>query len=451
MNIITLQPLPKPTKAIVTIPGSKSYTNRALLLAALTKGEITIENPLLSDDTNAMRECLQALGITIQEGHDSFIVSGDITQIKNNEYHLNARLSGTTIRFLLALCCVIPGTKILTGEEGLNKRPIGTLVDALRELGAHISYLEKAGFPPVKITSSKLTNHIVNMRGDISSQYFSALLMIAPLMNGLTITVAGEQISKPYIDMTIDSMKTFGVHPENDTYRTYTIADGQRYSATAYRVEGDFSSAGYFMAIAALTKSTITLKNLNPFSAQADRKMLDVVSQMGTRVSDLNNSITVQGNGVIPLTLDMIGFPDQAQTVAVLAAFADGVSVLKGIQSLRIKETERVVAIQQELAKMGILTEATNDTLTIYGGNPKPAQISTYGDHRMAMSFAIAGSKLAGMSIENPEVVNKTFPDFWKRLKLIGIEINSSGERKYKNKTTRGTRDTRDTPGTLKI
>lgn len=404
-------------KYTVTIPGSKSYTNRSLILAALTKGEVKIKNPLFSDDTKAMINCLQTLGIVVKEHPKEIVVLGNISDVKPGIYRLNCRLSGTTIRFLLAFCCLVAGTKILTGEKGLNKRPIAALVESLKQLGAKIEYLQKEGFPPLKITSSKLIADTVRIRGDVSSQYFSALLMIAPLIDSINIEVLGEQISRPYIDMTIDSMKRFGVKVTNKNYRSYIVAANQKYRAKEYVVEGDFSSAGYFFALAVLKKLTITLKNLNPYSKQADIKFLAVLQKMGNKIKKEKNQITIYGQGIKPVNVNMKDFPDQVQTLSVLVAFAKGVSKITGIKSLRIKETERVKALQQELKKMGIKTAAAQDCLTIYGGNPHKASINTYNDHRMAMAFAVAGAFLPGLKIKNPEVVSKTFPGFWQEMK----------------------------------
>ncbi len=416
-----IYPLMKPITADVVMPGSKSYTNRAIIMAAMAKNKVHIISPLISDDTKAMVHCLQSLGIRIEVHDKSIDVLGSIEDVKDNRYELDANLSGTTLRFILPLLAIIPGVKILKGKEELNKRPINVLVDALRQMGAEIEYLNHDGYPPLRITSSTLKAGSVTLDGSISSQYFSALLMIAPIIGGLSIDVKGEQISKPYIDMTIDTMKKFGVTVANNKYRKYIVTDKQSYKIKRYIVEGDFSSAGYFFAIAALTKSTLTLKNLNPDSVQADKKVLHVLEDMGSKITYGKNEITIQGAGVKAVTVNMIDFPDQAQTLAVLAAFAKGTTNLTGIQSLRIKETERVTALENELKKMGIHTVSTEDTLIIHGGNLKPAMIDTYGDHRMAMSFAIAGTKLSGIEINDPGVVSKTFPNFWEKLNSIGI------------------------------
>jgi len=247
--------------------------------------------------------------------------------------------------------------------------------------------------------------------------------MIAPLVNGLTITVEGKQISKPYIDMTIASMKQFGITVENKNYEIYHIPAGQNYSCNEYTVEGDFSSAGYFFAIAAVTKSTITLKKLNSDSLQADKKLLAVLQHMGNDIQYATNEITIIGKGITPVSIDMIDFPDQAQTLAVLLAFADGKSKLTGLESLHVKETDRLRATEKELKKMHITTEASYDSLTIFGNKPTAATIATYGDQRMAMAFAVASAVIPDVIINDPDVVNKTFPEFWHKLEEIGIGV----------------------------
>ena len=293
-------------------------------------------------------------------------------------------------------------------------------------MGATIEYVEKEGFPPLKIISNKIKSNDITLNGNISSQYLSAILMIAPLI-GLTITIKGKQISQPYIDMTCELMQHFGIQVENNDNKTYLVSK-QNYVANNYTVEGDFSSAGYFFAIAALTQSTFTIKNLNPDSKQADKKLLPVLEKMGSTIMYKNHTITIKGEEVKPLEIDVTDFPDQAQTLAVLAAFAKGKTILKGIQSLRVKETNRVLALQNELGKMGIKTIVTNKTMTIFGGNPKAATIATYGDHRMAMSFSIAGAKISKLKISDAKVVNKTFPEFWKELQKIGIKIKTENK-----------------------
>lgn len=406
-------------KPTISIPGSKSYTIRALLLAALTGSKVKIINPLICDDTQSMIDCLRILGIKILKKKDYFEVSGNLLNIQSREYQLNANLSGTTLRFLLALLTIIPGTKILSGNGGLNKRPLRDLTTGLTQLGAKIEYLGKKGYPPVKVTSSKLKSGTIMIKGSFSSQYISAILMIVPLVGEVTIEITGKQISTPYIDMTIDIMEKFGVKIKNNNYKSYNISANQKYKAKQYLVEGDLSSASYFMAIAALTKSSITLKNVSLNSKQADIRFARILERMGNKIVSGKNQITIIGKNIKALEVDMTDCPDQVQTLAVLSSFAKGITRISGIQSLRIKETDRVFALSQELKKMDIKTSATKTTLTIQGGNPKPAAIETYGDHRMAMSFAIAGCIVPNMVIKNPEVVSKTYPQFWENLNKI--------------------------------
>lgn len=423
MDTIELQTPSIVKKAEISVPGSKSYTNRALIMASLTKNPVLIKNALESDDTEAMIDCLNVLGLDVRKQNNEIQVMKDISSVEKKEYILQARISGTTIRFITALSAIVPGIKHITGHEGLNKRPIGVLVDGLRQLGTDISYDNHEGYPPLTIHSHDFSKHTTKLHGDVSSQYFSALLMIAPYVNGLTIEVEGNQISKSYIDMTTEMMKEWGIEVENKSYKKYIVRPDQSYVMKEYIVEGDYSGAGYFFAIAALNKTIFTLQNLNPNSAQGDRQFVNILAKMGNKIDCGPNYVRIEGNGIQAVKVDMEQCPDQAQTLAVLAAFADGVTTMTGVRSLRVKETERVKAVQQELAKMGIKTESPNDdTLIIYGGNPKPGAIDTYGDHRMAMSFAVAGSKLPGMRIHKPEVVGKTFPTFWNELEKIGIQ-----------------------------
>ncbi len=417
-NQITIKSITRPVRRIVSVPGSKSDTNRALILAALTKGKVTIKGHLISDDTNVMIDCLKTLGVKISESKNSIMVAGSIFDVKEQDYILNAGLSGTTIRFLTAMLAIVPGIKMIGGKEGLNKRPIGDLVTALQKLGAEITYEKKEGFPPLKITSTGFKKKTATINGSVSSQYLSALLMIAPLSGIERILVKGQQISKSYIDLTLDSMKKFGVTVKNNKYKSYDIPQ-KEYRCREVIVEGDFSAACYFAAIAVLTQSCITIKNCNPNSIQGDKEFFSIIEKMGNKIEWKDDRVIVSGKKLLPVNVDMENCPDQAQTLAVLCAFAKGKSVLRGIQSLRVKETERVVALENELSKMGIKTKSTKRTLSIRGGEPVASEIDTYGDHRMAMSFAVAGTKLKGIRIDNPSVVSKTFPKFWEELLII--------------------------------
>jgi 3-phosphoshikimate 1-carboxyvinyltransferase len=408
------------TNKTVCVPGSKSYTNRILIMAALTEGSVSLKHPLYSEDTEAMIKCLKTLGLQIETSPDEIIVHGCIDSIEDKHYELFAKDSGTTARFLLALLCIVPGIKILQGTQRLNERPIKDLVDALRELGAQIEYTHSEGQLPVKISSSFLTGSAVELKSDISSQFCSALLLISPRFpKGFSLRLQGKLISKPYVEMTLSCMREGGINVIEQKDQIYFIAEKQNYLKKHYRIEGDFSSAGYFFALAALTKSTITVKNLNPLSAQADRKFLDILKNMGHIIIYGDNWVQVEGKKLTALPIDMENCPDQVMTMAVLAAFAPGVTRISGVRSLRVKETERVEALKKELDKMGIRTEDTHDTLTIYGGSPHEAAIDTYNDHRIAMAFAIATFPLPETVIRDPHVVDKTFPNFWTCLESL--------------------------------
>ncbi len=422
MNIITLQPLPKPVRTTVSVPGSKSMTNRALVIAALTHGTVVIHHPLVSDDTHAMTSCLSALGIPVEKKKDKWIVSGGLNQVTSLTRTLPARLSGTTIRFLTALACIVPGVTTLSGEPGLNARPIRELVSALQKRGAGIEYLRKTGFPPIRVRQSQIKSGVITISGTTSSQFISALLMILPMLERSTVSVRGKTVSRSYIDMTIALMAACGVAVCETKPNHFEILHGC-YTCRDIEIESDVSSACYVAAIAALTQSTITIRGMRAGSVQPDMQFLSILSKMGSRVLWKSDAMTIQGKGVRPLSVDMSACPDQIQTLAVLAAFAQGNTIIEGIGTLRVKETNRVRALQTELARMGIRTSATKNVLTIFGGRPQPARIRTHGDHRMAMAFAVAGAKISGMQIENPDVVNKTFPEFWMCMRDIGITM----------------------------
>lgn len=424
MDTVKIIPLKKTLHTEVLIPGCLSYTIRALNLAAMTEGSVKIQNALKSDDTFAMVGVLKTLGINVEEGADYFTVHGTVDDVKIGEYTLDINISGRTARTVLALLCIVPGTKILTCKESFKKRPVADLVDGLRQLGAEIEYMEKEGYLPVKIKSSTLKAGITKMKGTVSSQYFSAIMMIAPKIGEITIEVIGDQASKPFIDVTISAMKEFGVEVINNDYKQYKISENSVYKQQTYIVEADAIAASYFWGIAAVTKSTIKVLNLPSTSAQGDVRFADILEKMGCVVikNDKERWVEVTGTDELHgITIDMNANPDTVQTLAVIAAYAKGTTHITGIHHLKIKETDRIEAPRKELEKMGVEVKATDDSMTITGGNPKSAEIDTYGDHRMAMAFAVAGTRTNGIAIKNPGVVSKSFPNFWETLKNIGI------------------------------
>lgn len=426
MNI-KIKPLPKPITAEIALPGCIGYTIRALNIAAMTKGSVKIINPLKSDDTYAMEEALKTLGIKVEERKDCFIVHGDISEVIDKQYEININISGRTARSILALLCIVPGIKTVICKDSFKKRPIGDLVDGLRQLGARIEYLEKEDYLPVKILSSKLSSGKVKMKGNLSSQYFSAIMMVAPMIGDIKIDVIGKQASKSFIDMTIAIMKDFGVTVINENYKRYLVKADQRYkNPKEYIVETESTSASYFFGIAAITKSKVKVLHLSPDSKQGDIRFVDILEKMGCKVKKNKKEkwIEVEGtNKLVGITASLSDTPDQTQTLAVVAAFAKGITKIKDIEHLRLKETNRIESPKKELQKVGIHATSTKNSLTISGGQPHGKIIETYGDHRMAMAFAVAGTKISGIEIKNSKVVDKSFPSFWKKLEEIGVEI----------------------------
>jgi 3-phosphoshikimate 1-carboxyvinyltransferase len=311
----------------------------------------------------------------------------------------------------------------------MHERPIRALVDSLREAGATIDYLGKDGCPPIRIYSQRpLTGKDLRIDGTTSSQFVSALLLTSPLFkDGLQLSIKGKQISTSYIDMTLQGMRDFGIAAECEHYKLLRVAAGQVYTPRTYRVEGDASGASYLWAIAAVSGGSITVENINPTSAQGDIRFAELLEEMGCSVSHTSNSITVSGTGPLrAIEANMELMPDTAQTLAVVAAFAQGDTVIRGLQTLRIKETDRIAALHTELAKLGISSDPGSDYLVVRGGKPTGGRIATYEDHRMAMSFAVCASAIDGVIIEAPEVVEKSWPEFWYTLEGLGINLNSA-------------------------
>ena len=408
---------------IVSIPGSKSFTNRALIMAALSSGKSIIRNISESDDSRIMIKCLKQLGIKIKLNKTTAIVYGNGGKFKKFLGTLNIQQAGTVMRFLTSLCTLVSGEIILDGSERMRKRPIGDLVDALQKLGASIKYLAKTGCPPLRISGGKIIGGTVVINGHISSQYITSLLLIGPVLKKkIKIKIIGKQISKSYIDMTIDGLKQFGVMVKNNNYETYSIDLKQEYKASKYSVEADASGASYLWGIAAVTGSSIKVKNINPLSVQGDIRFVDILQKMGCQVKKNKEESWIEVKGpkqLKPVMVDMSLMPDTAQTLAVVAAFVHGKTTITGLSTLKIKETDRLQTLHNELKKMGIKTKITNDSITVFGGEPHKAMIDTYNDHRMAMAFAVAGKKIPCLSISNPEVVKKSFPEFWEKIKNL--------------------------------
>lgn len=430
-KIAYLTPLKIPIDAECTIPGSKSYTNRALILSALSRGTTLLSGFSTAGDCMVLLSILQQLGVKTEIESGVLKVTGTGGSFKPFSGTLDVRDSGTAMRFLISIASVIPGEIVLTGSARMNERPVANLVDTLITLGADISYLGNTGFPPLNIKGGKLQGKMVHINASLSSQYISSLLMIAPLLgNDITIVSTGDNSSSTYIEMTIDTMRKFGVFVESSTAETgqinYFINGAQFYNGIMFEIEPDASSASYLFALAAITGSRICVNNLSFSSQQGDIRILKILENLGCEIVT-GKSIGYSGikgcQSLNPFEVDLKETPDLALTLAIVAIFTNGKSVLKGLRNLEIKESRRLSALQTELTKIGIKTKAGADEIEITGGKAKGALINTYNDHRMAMAFAIAGAKIPGIQIENPSVVSKSFPGFWELLRTIGMKI----------------------------
>ncbi len=407
----------------VYLPGSKSISNRALLLATLAEGDTTLTNLLDSDDIRHMLNALKQLGVAYQWDANSgeILVHGQGGPLARSAEALELFLgnAGTAMRPLCAALVVGQGDYVLTGEPRMKERPIGHLVDALRPLGASIEYLETEGYPPVTIRSGKLAGGRVSIDGSISSQFLTALLMVAPLCeDSLTIDVEGELVSKPYIDITLALMARFGVEVENRDYRQFYIAAGQRYvSPGRFLVEGDASSASYFLAAAAIGGGPITVHGVGRMSLQGDKHFADALEAMGAVIEWQDESITARRGALNGIDMDMNHIPDAAMTIATTALFANGPTTIRNVYNWRVKETDRLAAMATELKKVGAIVEEGHDYLRIEPVNSlQHAAIDTYNDHRIAMCFSLLAVGGVPVTINDPDCTAKTFPDYFDRL-----------------------------------
>ncbi|MBB3211367.1 3-phosphoshikimate 1-carboxyvinyltransferase [Herbaspirillum sp. Sphag1AN] len=410
----------------VKLPGSKSISNRILLLAALSRGTTTIKDLLASDDTLVMLMALQQLGVKWQQVGDTqdYIVHGVNGILPVHQADLFMGNAGTAIRPLTAALAVIGGDYKLHGVPRMHERPIGDLVDALNAVGMRIDYTGNPGYPPLHIRRGALNAHRMKVRGNVSSQFLTALLMAAPLMarhEEMVIDVVGELISKPYIEITLNLMRRFGVEVQRDGWQSFSIAAGQHYASPGtIHVEGDASSASYFLAAGAIAGGPVRVEGVGRDSIQGDVRFVEALRQMGVQIVMGENWIEASSNGVLKaIDADFNHIPDAAMTIAVAALYADGTSVLRNIASWRVKETDRLSAMATELRKLGATVEEGPDYLSVTPpAQLTPASIATYDDHRMAMCFSLAS--LDGVArqgtrvrINDPKCVAKTFPDYF--------------------------------------
>lgn len=419
-DVYNVQPVSGPIIGSIRPPGSKSLTNRALITAALAKGSTELSGVLDSDDTRVMLESLRRLGLELEHDIEACTVrikggfGSEPTQgAQTQPVELWLENSGTSIRFLTALCCVGHGSFRLDGIERMRERPIGHLVEALRNLGADVTCELGTACPPVLVKANGLPGGVTQIAGNLSSQFLSGLMLAAPMAQAdVTLEVTGELVSRPYVEMTRAVMADFGVAVD-ETDKDRFVIRRQPYKPTRYVIEPDASAASYFFAMAAVTHGRVTVEGLHVNALQGDVRFVDVLERMGCRVDWGNDEVTVHGGRLQGVDVDMNEISDTAQTLAAVAVFADSPTRIRGVPHMRHKETDRVYAVATELRRVGIHVEEHEDGLTITPGVPQPAVIETYNDHRMAMSFSILGLKAAGIQIDNPGCTAKTYPQFF--------------------------------------
>jgi 3-phosphoshikimate 1-carboxyvinyltransferase len=419
---LKIKPITHPLNATIRVPGSKSLTNRALLIAALANGTTRLTNALFSDDSRYFAKALQTLGFDVQldEANHEMTVTGLGGKIPAKKAELFIGNAGTAARFLSAFLTLGNGEYILDGEPRMRERPIGDLIDALHQLGVEMEARDNC--PPVEIFAKGLSGGKTKIAGNISSQFLSALLMVAPYAQApIEVELTTELNSKPYVDMTIAIMKEFGVEIERQGYERFIINSSFFFPLSSYAIESDASAAAYFFAAPAICGGTVKVENISRKSVQGDIAFLDVLQKMGCVVAESNNSIIVhRPSSIVGVDVDMRDIPDTAQTLAVIAPFASSPTRIRGIASARVKETDRVSSTCTELKRLGVQVDEHADGMTIYPCQTfQPANIQTYNDHRMAMAFSLIGLRFDGVTIENPACVSKTFPNYFEVLDTL--------------------------------
>jgi 3-phosphoshikimate 1-carboxyvinyltransferase len=420
-DVKEIRPLAR-VNAELQVPGSKSYSQRALVIASLADGKSILRNTLVSEDTHHLVEALRLLGAGIVTSDRDMIVTGTGGRIQNPGRELYLGNNGTAMRFLTGVAALASGDITLTGDPRLCERPLQPLLEGLRSLGVSSTCRRTGGFPPVTVNGGTLRGGRVVFRDIESSQYVSSILIAAAHAAGdVEVEISGSTVSRPYVEMTLATMKAFGVPVEKLDENHFFIKSGHRYRGCRYLVEGDLSSASYFFLAAALCGGTVRVTNTNFWTHQGDVRFLRYLKELGCGVTATDQWIEVSGERLIEgdFTASMEDVPDMVPTMAVLAALRPGRTIIRNVAHLRIKESNRLEALVTELTKTGIRAEETGDGLVITGGTPRGAEIETYNDHRIAMSFAVLGLSAPGMRIRNPDCVRKSFPKFWEELEKL--------------------------------
>ncbi len=403
----------------VRIPGSKSITHRAIITASLARGESIIKNYLSCEDTLYTQNALRELGVKILEmGDDLKIIGqGDCFDIPSTRKEIFMGNSGTSFRLLLSVIALARGDFIITGVDRMLKRPIGALVKAVRQLGVDAVCVDNNDCPPVNIKANGINGGKASIQGNQSSQFISSILLSGPYTKkGVELEIEGELVSSPYVDITIDVMKAFGIDVEQDGYHYFKVDGGHSYRPTIFNVQGDISSASYFWAAAAVTGGSMTTENIYPFGAsQGDLGFLDVLAKMGCFVDRKSGSVKVVGGKLRGIDVDMSSMPDMVPTLAAIALFAEGRTRILNVPHLRFKESDRLKAVATEWQKLGGKIDELDDGLIIHGRHSlNGGTVDPHDDHRLAMSLAVIGSRIPGIEIKNTNCVAKSFPNFWK-------------------------------------
>lgn len=412
-----------PVNATFTAPPSKSFTHRAIIAGALAQGKTTIFRPLYAEDTRLTVQALRLLGAVVEEQPRRMIITGCGGKFPNREKTvLELKNSGTSLRLLTTIALLCRHPVVLTGSARMQERPIGPLADALSAIGGTVEFIDKPGYPPVRV-SGKISGGPVAIDGSVSSQFVSSVLMAAPYAEQqVDVTIPAPPASASYLDITLAVMEAFGAAVVREGYGRFSVSNADRYRARRYTVEGDYSSASYFFAIAAVCGGKVAVKNLEPGSVQGDRRFLDALSAMGCTVTYGKDSITVERERPLcGITFDMSSSPDTVQTLAAVAAVADGPTTITGIAHLKFKESDRIAGTAERLRSLGCGVDETGDSLTIRPGPLHGGIIDPADDHRTAMSFAVLGLATGGVTITGSQCVEKSFPEFWEMLREAGV------------------------------